>query len=769
MTVPAVERLAYGYRPDGTRGWRAWRALTGAAERGDEAAIEVGWLGWLRDPAEELWEFVSRWRTPADVLATAVDPGLSAESRAAIEMFCLRRDLVPDNDVDRALFFVLTGHHEPYGALDPDSALLAAAYRGASDATREALRHNMIILGELNAARVIADHPDRTLTSAEADYLAQRLADAGEWERLWRLVPAMPLPDAMRAARLFPDWRPADGWPFLARLAGTDPGTVDTVSAAAVTWLGDWCFGWLSILVCRWCCQGDRVGRMVLHRECFDLVPDELFADLFTDVGRRSVPPVIVAVPMALQRIEGLSDRDAVDRFAFDARWKYAAGGLDFDYPGFVHTVLVDMRARLARSDRPDRIFQVTVDVARQAGVVGRRRVLDSTPLYDALIDSRSRDAMAMLTLLEGRELDERIGPAAQLLASVVGQDIVKDEGVFRIARAVAPARVISTVDTEARHGHKSQARGFDGYKGHIANDPDSEIITATGGHAGQQRRCRGRREPPHRHPALRSRRPGCGLWGFRLRRWRTADATGHRRCPQRNQSSAACGGEGPLSQGPLQHRPRGSDRDLPRWNHRAHPRPRTPCRTSPLRGCLRHLRVGQPVHHRHRRTHHHHQRPRNVPGRRSYPTGRRDLESRLPGYPPEGGTQDRAPDAPTPRRSPSPCPRTGESRRRLLATGRRSEPGPARRPRDRPPRRRLGDIRGMGEPDSSAHPATAQQPQVPAGRQSATQDQTDHQPATSPEQIKRYKHPFDTSHLGPLPERIGRPGEALAAEVRTR
>lgn len=79
---------------------------------------------------------------------------------------------------------------------------------------------------------------------------------------------------------------------------------------------------------------------------------------MFTDVGRRSVPPMIVAVVMmVLQRIEGLSDREAADRFAFAARWKYAAGGLGFDLPGFVHTVLVDMRARLARSQRPDRIF----------------------------------------------------------------------------------------------------------------------------------------------------------------------------------------------------------------------------------------------------------------------------------------------------------------------------------------------------------------------------------------------------------------------------
>src|SRR6202165_5570356 len=123
----------------------------------------------------------------------------------------------------------------------------------------------------------------------------------------------------------------------------------------------------------------------LLHRECFRLFPDEMFADLFCDVGRRSVPPMIVAVVMVLQRIEGCSDREAVDRFTFDVRWKYAAGGLGFDYPGFVHTVLVDMRARLAGSDRPDRIFEVTLDAARRAGLVGRRRVLDSSALYDAV------------------------------------------------------------------------------------------------------------------------------------------------------------------------------------------------------------------------------------------------------------------------------------------------------------------------------------------------------------------------------------------------
>jgi Transposase DDE domain len=56
---------------------------------------------------------------------------------------------------------------------------------------------------------------------------------------------------------------------------------------------------------------------------------------------------------------------------------------------------------------------------------------------------------------------------------------------VFRIARRVAADRVISTVDPDARHGHKTSARGFDGYKGHASVDPDSELITATAATAG--------------------------------------------------------------------------------------------------------------------------------------------------------------------------------------------------------------------------------------------------------------------------------------------
>ena len=271
-----------------------------------------------------------------------------------------------------------------------------------------------------------------------------------------------------------------------------------------------------------------------LHRERDQLVPDEAFADLFDDMGRRSVPPSVVAVVMVLQRLEGLSDREAAERYCFDNRWRYAAGVGGYDsagWTGFAHTILVDMRERLHHSEHPNRIFHAARHAAKVAGLIGRKRVLDSTPLYDAvatmdtvtlirsairgllkvadaalaaelgavlgsgddyatsakptidwddaaareaLIDSRAKDGYACPLVLEGKEFDPEVTQAGALLATVVGQDIeVGEDGILRIARKVAQDRVISTVDPETRHGHKTQAKSFDGYEGHCAIDPD--------------------------------------------------------------------------------------------------------------------------------------------------------------------------------------------------------------------------------------------------------------------------------------------------------
>jgi Transposase DDE domain len=86
-----------------------------------------------------------------------------------------------------------------------------------------------------------------------------------------------------------------------------------------------------------------------------------------------------------------------------------------------------------------------------------------------------------VLASLEGEPLPPPLAEAAMLLATVLGQDLEGGpDGRIRIARKVAPDRVISTVDPDTRHGHKIEARGFDGYKGHVALDPDHELVTAT-------------------------------------------------------------------------------------------------------------------------------------------------------------------------------------------------------------------------------------------------------------------------------------------------
>lgn len=282
---------------------------------------------------------------------------------------------------------------------------------------------------------------------------------------------------------------------------------------------------------------GERSVFRLLAEQGHLLFPDAMFADLYSSRGRRSIGPRVMATVMVLQRFEGLSDSEAVDRLHFDLRYKWACG-LAYDAPSFDSTLLVDMRARLRNSTAPDRIFQAVLDVAKKAKLVGKKRIVDSTALYDAvatqdtvtlvrsaivgvlrvvneqtaaqlrklllrddaydksgkpscawddkkareeLVDALTRDANALLLALDGQILTPEVTRATLLLATVVGQDIEEGvDGMFRILRGVAPDRVISTVDPEARHGHKTAARGFDGYKGHIAVDAESEIITAT-------------------------------------------------------------------------------------------------------------------------------------------------------------------------------------------------------------------------------------------------------------------------------------------------
>jgi IS5 family transposase len=278
--------------------------------------------------------------------------------------------------------------------------------------------------------------------------------------------------------------------------------------------------------------QGSVYAFLADHRH--QLFPPELFADVARQGGGHpSVPAEVVATVMVLQALEGLSDREAVSALRRDIVWKVACG-LRLDDEGFHPTVLVYWRNRLRASERPRRIFEAVRQVVEATGVLrGRgRRVLDSTVLEDAvatqdtvtqlvaairrvrrlvaaarqvevgahdydrpgkpdcawddpeatqaLVSGLVNDALAVLAAVADLELEAEQAEAVALLALVAGQDVEPGQrpGAWRIARKVAQDRVISTVDPQARHARKTNAHKRDGYKGHLAVEPESGLVT---------------------------------------------------------------------------------------------------------------------------------------------------------------------------------------------------------------------------------------------------------------------------------------------------
>jgi Transposase domain (DUF772)/Transposase DDE domain len=285
---------------------------------------------------------------------------------------------------------------------------------------------------------------------------------------------------------------------------------------------------------------GSMFAFLAAHRA--EVFPDADYADLFAPpgFGRPSIPATQMAAVLTLQALHDYSDREAAEAVRFDVRWKVAIGA-PLDDPGFDPSSLVYWRRRIAKSARPHRVNDAVRKVIEQTGVLKgrRRRAVDSTILADAvatqdtvtqlvaavrrvgrevpgaaekitrvctshdyskpgkpkidwddpaakeeLVSALVNDATAVVAAFKDVKLEEPASSALALLALVAGQDVEPAEGSdgrdgrWRIARKVAEDRVISTVDTQARHTRKSPEARRDGYRAHVAADPETGIIT---------------------------------------------------------------------------------------------------------------------------------------------------------------------------------------------------------------------------------------------------------------------------------------------------
>jgi transposase len=111
---------------------------------------------------------------------------------------------------------------------------------------------------------------------------------------------------------------------------------------------------------------------------------DEDFVDCYdVTTGSPSVPPSRMFKLLLLQMYANVSDREAVERMAFDLRWN-AALGLEVQDRAVGQATLVEFRAPLQRHGKMEETFGRFLSRAAGAGLLGldEVQVLDSSPSW---------------------------------------------------------------------------------------------------------------------------------------------------------------------------------------------------------------------------------------------------------------------------------------------------------------------------------------------------------------------------------------------------
>jgi len=268
---------------------------------------------------------------------------------------------------------------------------------------------------------------------------------------------------------------------------------------------------------------------------------DDLKALFCADNGRPSLPPSLLSGVLLLQFHDDVSDAEAVERCKYDIRWKVALdlpldfAGFDPSSLSYFRTRLVAHQQERYAFDRllkvgraagfiPDRVTLLTDTTwAKGAGAVqdtytlvrkGIRKLLKQLGYAlpgkrHGLADAAQRliatyldadrkadidwadpaaraaqlqvlvaDADAALALALAQSDDPEVRASGWLLTKILGDDVVLDaQGAAQIGQGTAPDRIISITDPEMRHGRKSAAHRFDGFKVAVSTELNSELI----------------------------------------------------------------------------------------------------------------------------------------------------------------------------------------------------------------------------------------------------------------------------------------------------
>ena len=99
---------------------------------------------------------------------------------------------------------------------------------------------------------------------------------------------------------------------------------------------------------------------------------DDDFAAMFSHAGKYAESPGNLALVMVMQKMEGLSDRQAANAVRGRIDWKYALG-LELEDPGFEHSVLSRFRQRLIENEAEREVLERVIASIEKLGLVTKR------------------------------------------------------------------------------------------------------------------------------------------------------------------------------------------------------------------------------------------------------------------------------------------------------------------------------------------------------------------------------------------------------------
>ncbi len=214
-----------------------------------------------------------------------------------------------------------------------------------------------------------------------------------------------------------------------------------------------------------------------------ELFKDEDFAGLYRDeYGRPSVPPSLLCIALLLQTYDGVSDEEAIERSAYDLRWKVALG-LELDEKLCAKSTLQLFRAKLVVHEQYGQIFEGSVTACRRQGLLKRRKLdvaIDTTPMLGRgavkdtynLLSDQIRTVVQEACALKGWEPDAVIreqGLSRHFAASLKGSvELDWDDPAARralVGQVVADARVALALAARALRGFARSAAHTQGLR----------------------------------------------------------------------------------------------------------------------------------------------------------------------------------------------------------------------------------------------------------------------------------------------------------------